>query len=155
VAQGARLGVVIVDTTVWVDFFAGKRTPQVEMLERFLAAGEDICICGVILTEVLQGIRDDADYRRVVFRFEPFLFLPMDRQTFVKAADLYRLLRRRGITIRKPIDCMIAAAAIEHDASLLHNDRDFDPIEKHCGLRVLKTAQGLAPSRSRRPKPGG
>ena len=61
----------------------------------------------------------------------------MDRHTFVKAAHLYRSLRRRGITIRKPLDCMIAAVAIEHSIPLLHNDKDFEPIEKFCGLLVL------------------
>ena len=62
----------------------------------------------------------------------------MRRQTFLAAADMYRSLRRRGITIRKSVDCMIAAVAIEHDLPLLHNDRDFDPMEAHCGLKVVK-----------------
>lgn len=128
---------VLVDTTVWIDLFAGHDTPQVNALERRLDAGEDICVCGVVLTEVLQGIREDADYRRTRARFAHFLFLPMGPDTFVQAAELYRSLRRRGITIRKPIDCMIAAVAIEHVVPLLHNDRDFDPIAKHCGLRVI------------------
>jgi predicted nucleic acid-binding protein len=132
------LTVVLVDTTVWVDFFSGRNTRQVVALERLLHRGEDICVCGVILSEVLQGIRSDADYAETLSRFEAFLFLPMNRGTFVKAADLYRSLRRRGITIRKPIDCMIAAVAIEHNIPLLHNDRDFDPMEKNWGLKVLK-----------------
>jgi len=64
----------------------------------------------------------------------------MNRSTFVKAAELYRTLRRKGITIRKPIDCMIAAVAIEHNVPLLHKDRDFDSIETNCGLKVLRPA---------------
>lgn len=131
---------VMVDTTVWVDFFSGKPTPKVEMLEHFLTEGEDICICGVILTEVLQGIREDADYNKTLSRFDSFLFLDMNRRTFVKAAQLYRTLRWRGITIHKAVDCMIAAVAIEHNIPLLHNDKDFDPIEKICGLKVVKKA---------------
>jgi len=133
--------VTIVDTTVWIDFFLDTNTPQTQMLQHMLNAGEDICICGVILAEVLQGIREDADYTVVASRFEAFLFLPMHQGTFVNAAQLYRTLRRRGITIRNAVDCMIAAAAIEHDVPLLHHDRDFDPIAEHCGLKVIKTSE--------------
>ena len=129
---------VIVDTTVWVDFFAGKDTLQVKTLEHFLTEGKDICICGIILTEVLQGIRDDSDYSKTLSRFDSFLFLQMNRRTFVKAAELYRTLRRQGITIRKAVDCMIASVAIQHNIPLLHNDKDFDPIEKLCGLKVVR-----------------
>jgi predicted nucleic acid-binding protein len=130
--------VVLVDTTVWVDFLSGKSTSQVLALEQLLQDGVDICVCGVVLTEVLQGIRSDKDYAETLSRFEAFLFLPMNRSTFIKAASLYRTLRRRGITIRKPVDCMIAAVAIEHNVPLLHKDRDFDPMEKYCGLKVLR-----------------
>ena len=129
---------VIVDTSVWIDFFRGKGTPQVEKLERFLTEGEHICICGIILTEVLQGIRKDSDYTRTLSRFDTFLFLDMNRRTFVKAAQMYRTLRRRGITISKVVDCLIAAVAIEHNIALLHSDSDFDPIERVCGLNVVK-----------------
>jgi predicted nucleic acid-binding protein len=72
---------VLVDTTVWIDFFAAKSTPKVAELERLLNEEEDICTCGIILTEVLQGIRQDEDYRRTLSRFETFLFLPMDRES--------------------------------------------------------------------------
>jgi len=137
-AQEAGLTMVLVDTTVWIDFFRGRSTPEVRELERLLKVGEDVCTCGVILTEVLQGIREDVDYRRTLARFDAFLFLAMNHQTFLAAADLYRSLRRRGVTIRKPVDCMIAAVSIEHDVALLHHDRDFDPMETHCGLKVGK-----------------
>jgi hypothetical protein len=140
-AQEARLTMVLVDTTVWIDFFAAKSTPEVAELERLLNGGEDICTCGIILTEVLQGIREDEDYQRTLSRFNTFLFLPMNRQAFMRAAELYRSLRRRGVTIRKPVDCMIASIAIEHDIALLHSDRDFDPIETHCGLKVVRTSE--------------
>lgn len=143
----------IVDTTVWIDFFQNKDTPQTEALQRMLHAGEDICICGVILTEVLQGIREDADYKMVASRFEALLFLPMHQRTFVHAAQLYRTLRRRGITIRNAVDCMIAAVAIEHDIPLLHRDRDFGPIAEHCRLKLLKTEEKPASKSSVRGKP--
>ena len=131
----------IVDTTVWIDFFRGKDTPESELLQQMLNAGEDICICGVILTEVLQGIREDTEHKEVASRFEAFLFLPMHHRTFVAAAQVYRTLRRRGVTIRNAVDCMIAAVAIEHDIPLLHHDRDFRPMAEHCGLKVIKTGE--------------
>ena len=127
---------ILVDTTVWIDFFGGFSPPHVRRLESAIAAGEDLCICGLILAETLQGIRDDREHARTRARLEALLYLPMERSTFLAAADHYRSLRRRGITIRKPVDCMIAAVALEHDALLLHNDRDFDPLEKHFGLRI-------------------
>lgn len=127
---------VLVDTTVWVDFFLDRRTPHVARLESLIAQGEDICICGVVLTEVLQGIRDDKEYERTRTRLDSLLFLPMTRNTFINAADIYRTLRRKGVTIRKPVDCMIASVAMEHKLRLLHNDRDFVPMEQHCGLET-------------------
>ncbi|MBM4083060.1 MAG: PIN domain nuclease [Planctomycetes bacterium] len=129
---------VLVDTTVWVDFFLDRRTPHVERLESLIAQGEDICICGIVLTEVLQGIRDDREYERTRTRLDPLLFLPMTRNTFINAADIYRTLRRKGVTIRKPVDCMIASVAMEHKLRLLHNDRDFVPMEQHCGLETVR-----------------
>ena len=138
-AESAMFAVTLVDTTVWIDFFLNKDTAQTQTLQHMLNASEDICICGVILAEVLQGIREDADYEAVASRFDAFLFLPMHQRTFVNAAQLYRALRRRGITIRNAVDCMIAAVAIEHDVPLLHQDRDFNPIARYCGLKVIET----------------
>jgi predicted nucleic acid-binding protein len=132
---------IIVDTSVWIDLFHGKDSPEIHTLERILAAGEDICVCGVILTEVLQGIRKDGDYLDTLSRFESFLFLPMNQHTFVKAAELYRTVRHKGITIRNTVDCMIAAVAIEHAIPLLHNDRDFNPLAEYCDLKILKTTE--------------
>jgi len=129
--------IVMVDTTVWIDFFAGQESSHVGALESFVRNKDDISICGVILTEVLQGIRKENEYKATKERFNSFIFLPMTYATFVKAAEIYRSLRQKGITIRKPIDCMIASVAIEHDIQLLHNDRDFDPIEKYSGLKTL------------------
>jgi len=144
---------VLVDTTVWIDFFAAKSTPEVAELERMLNEEEDICACGIILTEVLQGIREDEDYQRTLSRFDAFLLLPMTRQTFLRASELYRSLRRRGVTIRKSVDCMIASVAIEHDIALLHNDRDFNPMETFCGLKVVRVSK--KPTRPSRRRPEG
>ena len=129
---------VLVDTTVWIDFFADRPLPHVAALQRLIEDDEDLCVCGVILAEVLQGIRADADYRRTKAYFESLILTPMRRTTFEMSAELYRSLRKKGITIRKPIDCMIASVAIEHDLPLLHNDRDFDQIAKHSKLKSFK-----------------
>lgn len=139
VAQGARPSVILVDTTVWIDFFRGRNTTQVQNLERLISENRDICVCGVILTEILQGIREDKDYTAALTSLESFIYLPMRQMTFKKAAEMYRTLRRKGVTIRNAVDCMIAAVAIEHDIPLLHNDRDFIPISKNCGLKVIDT----------------
>ena len=129
---------VLVDTTVWIDFFGDKSTPQVARLQQLIENDEDLCLCGVILAETLQGIRSDTDYRRTKEHLDSLIFFPMHRPTFVRAAELYRTLRKKGVTVRKPVDCMIASVAIEHDLSLLHNDRDFDHIAKHSKLKILR-----------------
>ncbi len=128
---------VLIDTTVWIDFFAGKQVPHVTVLERLIKNRADICICGIILTEVLQGIREKREFRKTKELFNAMIFLPMPYSIFLGAAEIYRTLRRKGITIRSSVDCMIASVAIENDIMFLHNDRDFIPIEKHLGLKVL------------------
>ena len=128
---------VLIDTTVWIDFFAGRQLPHITALERLIKGREDICICGIILTEVLQGIREKNEFRKTKELFNTMIFLPMPYSVFLGAAEIYRTLRRKGITIKNSIDCMIASVAIENDIILLHNDRDFIPIERHLGLKVL------------------
>ena len=130
---------VLVDTTVWIDFFGDNSTPQVARLHELIENDEDLCLCGVILAETLQGIHSDSDYRRTKNHLDSLIFFPMHRATFVRAAELYRALRKKGVTVRKPVDCMIASVAIEYNLSLLHNDRDFDHIAKHSKLKILKT----------------
>jgi len=135
-AERAFFLMVLVDTSVWIDFFTGRRAAHVKKLEIMIADGEDICICGVVLTEILQGIRMDREYRKIKEHLDALIYLPVSRQTFITAADMYRKMRKKGITIRRPVDCIIGACAVEHDAGLLHNDRDFKHMEKHCGLGV-------------------
>ena len=134
---------VLVDTTVWIDLFSGLSTSQVALLESLIAQREDICLCGVILTEVLQGIRDDKEHSETNAIFSDLLYLPMTRETFLMAAHIYRSLRARGITIRNSIDCMIAAVCIENKLVLLHNDKDFDLISKHFDLKIVSLPTSL------------
>jgi len=128
---------VLVDTTVWIDFFAARPSGHVVLLENLIINREDICVCGIVLTEVLQGIRKDSEFKKTRDLFNKLLFLPMPYHVYLKAAEIYRGLRRKGLTIRKSVDCMIASVAIENDIPLLHNDKDFKAIEEHCDLKVL------------------
>ena len=127
---------VLVDTTVWIDFFSGRTSPHVLALENLIQQRDDICICGVILTEVLQGIQNEHLFKKTKDLFNNLIFLPMPYQTFLLSAEIYRSLRKKGVTIRKSVDCMIASVSIENNIPLLHNDKDFIPIEKYCGLKV-------------------
>lgn len=128
----------LVDTTVWIDLFAGRNTTQVSMFESLVVEKEDICLCGVILTEILQGIRNEKEYSKTESVLSNLLYLPMERSTFLFAANIYRTLRSKGITIRNSVDCMIAAVCMENRIPILHNDKDFDLIAKEFDLKVLK-----------------
>jgi predicted nucleic acid-binding protein len=127
---------VLVDTTVWIDFFADRDEPHVATLQELIENEEDLSVCGAILAEVLQGIRSDTEFIKTKEYLGDLIFLPMRRIIFLRAAEVYRSLRKKGVTIRKPVDCMIASVAIEYDIHLLHNDRDFGHIAKHSKLRV-------------------
>lgn len=132
---------VIVDTTVWIDYLAGTVAPHTEWLDRQLGVRR-IGLTDLILCEVLQGIRSEAAFRQVrkdLFRFE--VFNTGGESLAIAAAQNYRLLRSRGYTIRKTIDCFIASFCISEGHKLLHCDRDYDPFEKHLGLRVVNPLQ--------------
>ena len=131
----------LVDTSVWIDVFSGRNTAQVAMLESLIEKREDICLCGVILTEVLQGITNDKQYKKTKSVLSDLIFFPMTYETFLLAANIYRTLRVKEVTIRNSVDCMIAAVCIENNVRLLHNDRDFDRIAEHFDLRVVDVEQ--------------
>ena len=128
---------ILVDTSVWIDFFAGRDQPHVERLEQLIVDGENLALCGIVLTEILQGIVDDTVFHRVRDYLRPLVMLPMSDEACVRAAEIYRRLRKQGITIRKTNDCLIAAVVLDHDCRLLHHDRDFAPIEKHFPLKAI------------------
>jgi predicted nucleic acid-binding protein len=132
----------VVDTSVWIDLFAGRDSPHVTVLESLIKERDDICLCGIILTEVLQGIRNDKEYSETESMLANLILLPMTRETFLLAANIYRTLRARGITIRDSVDCMIAAECIENNGRLLHNDRDFDLLAAHFELQVVDVSAG-------------
>ena len=120
----------LVDTSVWVDFFNARSVPHVERLKRLLLAGAGVGLTPAIYQEILQGALDDAKFRRFrdYFSSQSF-YLPLDPvESYAAAARIYFDCRRKGITIRSSVDCLIAQIAIEQDLILLHNDRDFERI---------------------------
>lgn len=121
---------ILVDTSVWIDFFANRPKPHVDTLRQRILNNDELAICGIVLTEVLQGIRDDKEHQRVKEYMSYLMLLPLNDETFLHAAQIYRTLRKQGITIRKTNDCLIAAVALENNCALLHNDSDFRLIAK-------------------------
>lgn len=128
---------IVVDTTVWIDFFEARGTPFDRHLVHLIELDAPVALTDVVYGEVLQGIREDATYRqtRRILRAFPVL-RARGLPTFERAANIYRAARRQGITIRSTIDCLIAATCLEWDAELLHNDQDFDRIAGVAPLRV-------------------
>ena len=128
---------LLVDSTVWIDYFAGRITPETDYLDAALPV-RLILVGDLILAEVLQGFRRDEDFRRAQTMLGNFIQASMlGPTTAVRSAQNYRRLRKRGITVRSTIDSIIATFAIEGDHELLHADRDFDVFEQYLGLRVI------------------
>ena len=128
---------VIVDTTVWIDYFGGIANPETTWLDHALPR-ERLGLTDLILAEVLQGIRDDAAFKRVrdeLIRLKVFAAGGADLA--IASAQNYRTLRQRGFTFRKTIDCWIATFCLLSGHKLLHRDRDYDPFERMLGLQVV------------------
>jgi len=129
--------VVVVDTTVWIDYFAGRATPQVDWLERELTSRR-LGLTDLMVCEILQGISSDKQAATVLTALKRFEILDSGGvDVAVASAANYRALRAQGVTVRKTIDCLIATVCIRGGHELLHNDRDFDPFEATLGLRVV------------------
>jgi len=120
---------VLVDTTVWIDFLNGRDTPQTQKLAQCIHYGDDLCCCGFVLAEVLQGIRDGKQFTATKRQFENLIYLEDNRSTFE--------IRRDGVTIRNSIDCLIAATVVQHGVNFLENDRDYKFIDRHFPLNRI------------------
>jgi predicted nucleic acid-binding protein len=128
---------LVVDTSVWVDYFNGVENPQTDFLHAVLDK-TPILIGDLILAEVLQGFRHDPDFEKVRRALGKYTQVGMVSPALaVQSARNFRFLRQKGITVRKTIDSLIATYCIENDHELLHNDSDFDGYEDHLGLRVV------------------
>lgn len=127
---------IVVDSSVWIDFFADRSTAQVDRLQNVIKARR-IVVGDIILLELLQGARDNAHAAAIesqmkAFLLEPFLNADLAR----KAAENFRSLRSKGVTVRRTPDLVIGTYCIERGLPLLHNDRDFDHMAEHLGLKL-------------------
>jgi predicted nucleic acid-binding protein len=128
---------VIVDTTVWIDYLGGKLNPETAWLDREMPI-ERLGLTDLILCEVLQGIRAPRDFHTIRDQLLTFeVFSTGGSENAIATAENYRTLRQRGYTIRKTIDCWIATFCLRSGHKLLHRDRDFDPFEEVLGLQVV------------------
>ncbi|MBK9005548.1 MAG: PIN domain nuclease [Anaerolineae bacterium] len=128
---------LLVDTSVWVDYFNGIENPQTDYLHENLDR-TPILVGDLILAEILQGFRSESDFEKVRRVLGKFIQADMvGTELAVQSARNFRFLRQKGITVRKTIDSLIATFCIENDHQLIHNDSDFDGYEKHLGLQVV------------------
>lgn len=128
---------ILVDSSVWIDYFKGTVTPQTEKLDALLGT-EPIATGDLILAEVLQGFASDKDFNQAKKLLDSLVFVELvGRDVALQAAKNFRALRTRGVTVRKTIDTIIATYCIENQLPVLHSDRDFDPFVEHLGLRSV------------------
>ncbi len=126
---------ILVDSSVWVDYFRGDGTPEADRLDALLES-EPLATGDLVLTEVLQGFVNDEDFDQAHALLTSLVVVDLGgREIAIEAARNYRKLRALGITVRKTIDTVIATRCLEDDFALLYSDRDFDPFVKHLGLR--------------------
>ena len=127
---------ILVDSSVWIDYFNGKRSWQTDLLDNYLS-DVPIIMGDLILTEVLQGFKSDKDFKTAKSFLSLLPFRPMGGYNVaIQSAQNYRRLRKAGITVRKTIDVIIATFCIIYGLTLLHDDRDFNPIASHFPLKM-------------------
>ena len=125
---------ILVDSSVWIDYFRGSITPQTDRLDSLLG-NEPVAIGDLILAEVLQGFTSDTDFNKALKLLTVLQVMELGGQDMaIQAARNFRTLRALGVTVRKTIATLIATCAIEKDLALLYSDRDFDPFVAHLGL---------------------
>jgi predicted nucleic acid-binding protein len=129
--------VIVVDTSVWIDVLNDTPAPRAQRCVQLIESGQPVALTDVILTEVLQGLRSDREAALVERHLRAFPILRLeDLDDFVLAARLYRAARRAGVTVRKTLDCLIAAPCVRTGAPLLHADEDFDRLATCTSLRI-------------------
>ena len=128
----------VIDTSIWISYFNSVQDDNAKAVNKLIDADE-IIILPVIFQETLQGIREDKIFELIKESMLSYRYINIDHvYSALKAAGLYRSLRQKGITIRKPNDCLIAAICIENKIPLFHKDKDFDSIAKHTSLKIYK-----------------
>jgi predicted nucleic acid-binding protein len=130
---------ILIDTSAFTEFLNKTGSPFDREIESLISKDKETAIADIVLTEVLQGIKNDKDYAEVkksLLSFPVYSLKGVD--SFIAAADLYRKCRKKGLTIRNTIDLLIAQIALENDLILLHNDKDFDTLAGMCNLRIYR-----------------
>ena len=132
---------ILVDSSVWIDYFRGRDTPQADTLDALLGV-EPLATGDLILTEVLQGFTSDADFTRARKLLMALTIVHLGGTAVaIRAAQNFRRLRALGVSVRKTIDTVIATYCIENRLALLHSDHDFDPFVAHLGLQTVRRAE--------------
>ena len=127
---------ILVDTSVWIDYFNGVENKQTENLDRILSE-QSVLLGDIILTEILQGFDSDKEFRLAKQALEPLDCVHLGGKSLaIKAASNFRFLRSKGVTIRKTVDMLIGSWCIEHEVDLLHNDKDFNQIATQLPLQI-------------------
>jgi len=128
---------ILVDSSVWIDYFRGTITVQTEILDGLLGQ-QHLAIGDLMLTEVLQGFDSERHFNDARKMLTSLMVVELDGEEIaIQAAKNFRALRKLGVTVRKTIDTVIATRCIESGYDLLHSDRDFDPFARHLGLGVV------------------
>ena len=131
--------ILLFDTSIWIDYLSGQETSKVNLLDEYLLNTDVLQICPTIIQEILQGIRQDEQFSKIKKNLNRLLCLQIDaKEAAFGAAELYRNLRKKGITIRKPNDCLIAFYAISFDVELVHKDSDFDLMIDHTPIKIYQ-----------------
>jgi len=134
---------ILVDTSVWIDFFNHANSEPARLLRRLIESDEEICLADIHLTEILQGIREDKAFMELK---KYLLMFPILRaqgiETYIHAARISRLCGQKGTPVVKTVDTLIAAMAIEMGVELLHKDKDFDVIARHLPLKIFSNLFG-------------
>lgn len=129
---------IVVDTSVWIDVLRGTPTRQARRCVELIEGGEPVALTDVIFTEILQGLRSEHEAKLVEDHLRAFPILRLEGlDDFLLAANLYRAARKKGVTIRKTLDCLIAAPCVRTNAPLLHADADFDRLASCSSLRIF------------------
>ena len=130
---------IVVDTSVWIDVLAGRRTRQASRCRELIETGQPVALTDVIFAEVLQGVASEGEAQTVEQHLRAFPILRLEGiEDFLFSASLYRAARREGITIRKTLDCLIAAPCVRTGAPLMHADADFDRLASCSALRIFR-----------------
>jgi len=128
---------ILIDASAFIEFLNRTGSREDTLIEQLIRNDEDIALADITLTEILQGIKTDREYRDVKASLLTFPLLSLDSaESYIAAAELYRKCRKKGLTIRSTVDLLIAQIALEHRTALLHNDRDFDALAQVCEMEI-------------------